>query len=297
MNVIFAALLCSLLAIHGLSRRSLSPSGATAATVVGLATFTHNASFTTFTLLAFYLSSSFLTKLAPKRKSSIDADYKKGGQRNATQVFSNAATAVIILIAHRLLKLDPNVNCLTGTDVDDRLHAALFAAYIAHYACCNGDTWASELGVLDPSPPILITTFKTVPAGTNGGISRVGTTASLLGGLFIGLVALLTLPSPSHCQRIPFYIPILFGASAGLLGSLIDSVLGSTLQLSMYNPKTGKISNENVESVKQKDGDEGKWVLVSGRNVLDNHQVNFVSSLITAVIGGAVAWVYSSSVV
>ncbi|TBU36320.1 integral membrane protein DUF92-domain-containing protein, partial [Dichomitus squalens] len=52
-----------------------------------------------------------------------------------------------------------------------------------HFACCLGDTLASELGILSRSPPILITTLKRVPPGTNGGLSVLGTLASVGGGL------------------------------------------------------------------------------------------------------------------
>ncbi|KAI8799455.1 hypothetical protein BJ742DRAFT_781397 [Cladochytrium replicatum] len=78
------------------------------------------------------------------------------------------------------------------------------------------------------------------------------------------------------------------GASAGLLGSFSN--------IAALNVQSQNCENiqRNVQSVKGKDGDEEKWVLLSGRNVLDNHQINFVSSLITAMIGGAVSWVYSS---
>lgn len=110
------------------------------------------------------------------------------------------------------------------------------------FACCNGDTWASELGtVLSKSDPYLITTWKRVPKGTNGGVSAIGTLVSTLGGLVIGLAHYLTILYFADRALLMYAPPqwpiILYGALAGLIGSLIDSLLGATLQYS------GKIYN------------------------------------------------------
>ena len=100
-------------------------------------------------------------------------------------------------------------------------------------ACCNGDTWASELGsVLSRSEPYLITTFKKVPRGTNGGISLIGSLASILGGTFVGLAFYVGIILGS--SKIAFiesssqyqFDVIFIGSLAGFMGSLIDSLLG-----------------------------------------------------------------------
>lgn len=106
-------------------------------------------------------------------------------------------------------------------------------------ACANGDTWASELGTVVKvfsSQPRLITTWRAVPRGTNGGVTIGGLLFSLLGGLFIGLsyylMMLITLDS-AVLERSTSQWPIIFiGGIGGLLGSVIDSLLGATLQYS-----------------------------------------------------------------
>lgn len=100
---------------------------------------------------------------------------------------------------------------------------------------------------------------------------------SFLGGIAIGFTYFLVVHyvvdrnilagSPSQWPLI------VFGGIAGLLGSLIDSLLGATLQYSGLDAN-GRIVEYPGPNIKH----------ISGNRVLDNHSVNLISSILTALI-------------
>lgn len=106
------------------------------------------------------------------------------------------------------------------------------------------DTYASELGILSRSKPRLITspTLRTVPPGTNGGVSAVGLLASIVGAFTIALGSVLLLPfcneDWSVRDRIQWVVVVTLW---GTLGSLVDSFLGGLLQASVVDKQSGKI--------------------------------------------------------
>ena len=128
--------------------------------------------------------------------------------------------------------------------------------------------------------PRLITTWQKVPQGTNGGITGVGILCSIAGGLVVGLAYFVTLVILLDAERfatvsLTSQLPVvLIGGVAGLFGSVVDSLLGATVQYSGYSDKLGKVVSKPAPGVRH----------ISGVDILDNHAVNFVSSLITALI-------------
>ena len=160
--------------------------------------------------------------------------------------------------------------------------STLFAlGCLSSLACCCGDTWASEVGSVIGGTPRLITNWRVVPKGTNGGVTLIGTFCSLAGGLLVGIaywvteVVVIKLSSDTSIITMQSALPYaIIGASAGLFGSLVDSLLGATIQFSGYSEKLDKIV-----------GTPGKGVThISGFNMVSNHSVNFLSSLFTALV-------------
>lgn len=298
-RTLFGILFSILIAGYGLKKRALSNDGAAAGFVVGLFCCVLGGYRGAFVLFTFFISSSKLTRFRSAIKKKVEHEFKKGGQRNATQVFANGAMGCLfaILFAYSATS---SWNGLLGFEespldtVNSTWPSVFMMGYIAHYACCNGDTWASELGIasntlqpllllgIRPNGSLII--FQRVPRGTNGGVSTVGTLASVAGGLLIGLcfcVVELLLNIFSGGLSLGYLISICCWATfAGFYGSMVDSILGGLCQNSLLEKSSGRIL-EIKGRVSQLDTTETKHI--TGLGFLDNHQVNFLASLITSI--------------
>ncbi|KAJ3217414.1 Transmembrane protein 19 [Dinochytrium kinnereticum] len=268
MHIVWATFLCALLALHGLRKQSLSVSGAMAAVIVGMATFTHASLVFTAILLTFYLSSSKLTKMGSEQKARLEEGATVGGKRTAIQVFANGFTGSVISLIHSFYVASSSVYISSAfgkwgqeRSLVERLNTALFCAYIA------------ELGILSKQLPVLITSFKAVPPGTNGGVSKLGLLASIGGGAFVGVMPSLCLFLEPSWTVSSGLICILIGAISGLCGSLgikLDSLLGATIQRTTYNKKSKQVTTDyRVASATE---DPSDLVVISGYGILDNHQ-------------------------
>jgi len=273
-----ALLLATLLSTKGMKKKSLTGAGAAAAFAVGyllLATGLRG-----MNLIVFYLVGTKATKFKKEVKKKIDGSITaQGGSiaRGAGQVLACSILAVVLSLIHAIYC--GKEERITFSQLP--LASSLTCGIVAHHATCLADTLASELGILSQSSPRLVTQpWKTVPPGTNGGVTLFGTLCSALGGLLIGLSTILFdtisgIQSDTH-EKMSF---IAFSTCCGLLGSLIDSFLGATIQQTYFDPDSKLVYQENDEK-------PASTKLVAGTNILTNEQVNLVSVGLTTFLGG-----------
>ena len=277
-QLLLGLILSLAIGLLGYRRRSLTRSGVLGAVLTGTLIFGLGGLTWGGLLIAFFVSSSLLSHWRAARKAAVADVFAKTGQRDLAQALANGGLGAALAVAHWLAP-----------------HPLWFAAFVGAMAAVNADTWATEIGVLNPAPPRLVTTFKPVPAGTSGGISLLGTLAALAGGLFIGLcAAVLLLPLPLGLGRGEGLLPplpegegrgeglglLLIGAVAGLLSALFDSLLGATVQRVYVCPVCGKETERRVH--------HGQTTRpLRGWSGLDNDGVNFLASLVGALLGAA----------
>ncbi|ONK80637.1 uncharacterized protein A4U43_C01F20040 [Asparagus officinalis] len=268
-----AVLISSLIAAWAYRRRSVDLSGVFAGIPVMVVHAAVDYRFAAL-LLVFFYTSSKVTRIGEEKKRGVDEGFKEGGQRNWLQVLANSAIATILIVMAGKMTGGQDM-CLNTKD--SCLVTCLMGGIIGHYSCCNGDTWSSELGMLSNTQPRLVTNFKIVRKGTNGGITINGLLAAAAGGFVIGLTFVLVGFFTVKCAadiawRQLLVVPI--AAVAGLCGSLIDSILGAMLQFSGYCTLRKKVVGKPGPTV----------IKISGTNILDNNAVNALSVLLTSLL-------------
>ncbi|XP_029651315.1 transmembrane protein 19 [Octopus sinensis] len=262
-----------LLASVAFHRKSLNTSGAFSALFVGFLMISANICFAT-SLIVFFFTASSATKFRGSKKRSFEENFKEGGQRNWVQVVCNGGVASEISLMYLI---DIGMKEFPVDFVNHYQASWMSTAVLGALACSCGDTFASEFGtVIGSGQPRLITTLRKVPRGTNGAISFVGLLCSALGGLIIGVTYYLTLLltiNQRKLQESPVQWPVIIvGLVCGFGGSFLDSLLGATVQYSGYDQERNIIVEHSAPNVQH----------INGRQLLNNHAINLLSSLLTA---------------
>ncbi|MDO9549945.1 MAG: DUF92 domain-containing protein [Methanoregula sp.] len=155
-------------------------------------------------MLVFFILGSVATKYKFAYKKRIGVEQGRGGARGYRNVFANGIVAAAAAVLFGVFQ-----------------QPIFIVMYVGCVATAAGDTLASEIGVTG-GIPYMITTLKKVPIGTNGGVTLVGESVALLGGLVVSLAAfvlgVISLPLVAVC------------AFAGFIGTNIDSFFGATCE-------------------------------------------------------------------
>lgn len=244
------AVLAAAIAAAAYRARSLSFDGAVAAFVVGAIVFGTGGWRGAAVLLAFFVPSSILTRVGRARKRLLE-DAHGTAPRNAWQVLANGGVATLCAL------------------LAARGSVAFAAAFAGAFAAASADTWGTEIGTLSKQSPRSILTMAPVRAGLSGGVTLLGSVASIAGAFVVALVAAAIGTAP--------LLPVAFG---GIAGALLDSLLGASLQALRWCPAC----SVPCETVMHSCGEA--TILRRGARWIGNDAVNFGATL----CGAAVAW-------
>lgn len=243
-----------------LKRRSLTKPAAIGAFFLAVALYFTGGTFFLILLLVFFASSTLMSHYKATIKDPIEVKlHAKAGSRDLIQVAANGGSALIMAL---LFAFSQDQAYVVGV-------AAAFAA-------CNADTWASEIGILSKRSPVSLITLKPVPRGISGGVSFLGLSASLGGGFAIAVTyGFCRLVSENTGEYLLLQIGLI--TIGGFLGSVIDSLIGSTLQAKYISQETGELTEKPIYDHKPNR-------LYSGWSFITNDFVNFASSLLAAIL-------------
>lgn len=253
---IFAVIIVPLI-IVSYKYKFLTTTGLITATIIGVILTVFGNIKWFLLLLFFFLCCSAITKFHREYKRNIGI-IDPEGTRDWKNVLANGGIPVAYAILESLIKGD-----------------IITIGFIGAIAIATADTTATEIGVLSKTPPRLITNLsKRVPPGYSGGVSLLGTLASFLGGLSIGVVSVLF--NLTRAQPIQI---IALASLTGLFGSLLDSFLGAKFEAKYWCDKCHTYSKYHIHSAC---GSTAKHV--SGYKFINNHVVNLLSIAIGSMI-------------
>jgi uncharacterized protein (TIGR00297 family) len=252
-RLVLGAALAAVVAGIAHRARALTPSGALAAFVIGTIVFGGGGWRAACVLFAFFIPSTLLSRLGRSRKRALD-DVVKHGARDAWQVLANGGVAAICVLV-----------ALRG-------YACFAAAFAGAFAAASGDTWGTELGTLSRGVPRSVVTFRPMPPGLSGGVTALGTIATIGGAALVAAVA--------GALGIAPFLAVFAG---GLAGAMVDSLLGGSLQALRWCPVCASACETNPHRC------GSPTTLRRGVWWMQNDAVNLAATLCGALVAGFVA--------
>jgi len=191
-NAIVLLFTLSIFSLISSKKNLLDRDGILIANIVGISIYLLGGLESFFLIVFFFVVGEIATKTGSSQSKA------KHGKRTTGNILGNSTAAILALF--------------------------LFSPYGFYGAvsAALADTLSSEIGLLSKKKPRLITNWKEVEHGTDGGITLLGCTAAVLGSSMIALIHLYVFGDPY------FFLVLVL---CGFLGSLVDSVFGAVLEL------------------------------------------------------------------
>ena len=250
-NYVIPIVLTPLVICFAVQRKALSRSGIAAAIVLDLLLTVSLGNFGFLVMASFFFGAILIDKFKKRilmqgRKDEAE----KGSCRDHMQVLANGLVGCICAVIYFI-----------SSD-----HVFL-VAFVASFAEALADTAGSGFGVaarkvFDPFR------MKRIEGGLSGGMSFVGTVASLIASYVVAMVAF----SFGVVSLLDVMLITLFG----FLGSVFDSFLGSVIQCKYQCSVCGKIT-ERAEHCGE------RTRRYSGLSFIDNDCVNILGCLFASV--------------
>ena len=253
-NYLFPILITAPIVIFVKLKNALTKSGLIAALVIDLIVSISLGNLGFITFVIFFAGSIIIDKIKKRAKNKGRSDIEaKGDCRDAMQVLVNGLPATVVAAAY----------LITGKEI-------FIIPFAASLAEAFADTAASGIGAFskhtfDPFR------MKKCERGLSGGMSLIGTLASLLASFVIALSMLIWNVDDYSLRGL------LIVALSGFAGALIDSLLGSLIQAKYKCAVCGKIT-ERTEHCSV------TTTRVCGIAAVDNDVVNLISCSFAAAL-------------
>ncbi len=186
--------------------RTVSLSGALAGFAVGTAVYAGVGWRGYVLLVAFFVLGSLATRHGFAEKAARGIEEKRGGARGAKNALAKGVVPVACAALHFATR-----------------EPLFVVGYVCAIATALSDTTSSELGKVHGRHPILITTLRRVPPGTEGAVSIEGTllgmaASAVIAGLALAL-GVVSVPSSAVIVVV-----------AAFVGTTAESYLGAAVQ-------------------------------------------------------------------
>lgn len=229
--------------------KSITTDGMVAALLTAVTLYALGGVWIASALLVFFILGSIVSRLKNDVKKAAEALQEDTGARNWKQVLANSLPAAVLLWIYLFYP---------GEKI------FLFLAFTVFSAAAS-DTFSSEIGMMSKGRVFSILTGKSLPKGVSGGVTVSGLLAGLLGSV---LLSLMVLP---QFGLTGFIAATLLGCS----GSLIDSILGASIQRKYLSLKGHLQDKENSRSERP----------YKGIRFITNNAVNLITLILVPILG------------